>query len=131
MDCIPTANQLCGVLQLGNSPTLSHNPVSTVAVFPVTQQSTEKASTPLYISGGLPPVPAKLANRIQEGHFIEMAELLPESLRGSNSYDEDQLKSSKPKNPGISSIIDWIQCFSVYMAIICRSQPQRIVDLLG
>ena len=119
------------VVQLGNLLTLSHNPVSTAAVPSVTQQSTEEVSTPLYVSGGLPPIPAKLAKHIQDGHFIEMVKLLPESLRGFNSYDEDQLKSSKPKHQEISNIINWIQCFSLYTAIICHSQPQQIIDLLG
>ena len=46
-------------------------------------QSTSHLKTmlpPVLISGGLPPVPAKLVKRIQEGSFVEMAELLPETL---------------------------------------------------
>ena len=53
-----------------------------------------------------------------------MAELLPEHLRGPNPYDEDQPKSSKSKYRELSNIVDWIQCFSLYTAIICHAQPQ-------
>ena len=83
------------------------------------------------MGGGMPPIPAKLAKRIQEGKFIEMAKLLPDFLTGPNPSDEDQFKTSKSRNWEIANIVDWIQCFSLYIAIICRSQPQQIVDLLG
>ena len=91
----------------------------------------EKTSTPLYIGGGMPPIPAKLAKLIQEGLFIEMVELMPDYLRSPNPSDEDLLKHSKPKNWEITNIVDWIQCFSLYIAVVCRSQPQQITDLLG
>ena len=81
----------------------------------------------------MPPIPAKLAKRIQDGQFVEMVELLPDLLRGYNPSDEDKLKSSKSKyhESQITNIINWMQCFSLYIAIICHSQPQRTVDLLG
>ena len=77
------------------------------------------------------PIPAKLAKCIVEGLFVEMVELMPDYLRGPNPSDEDQLKNSKPKNWEITNIVDSIQCFSLYTAVVCRSQPQRIADLLG
>ena len=30
----------------------------------------------------------------------------------------------------MSNIVDWIQCFAVYMAIISRHKPKRVADLL-
>ena len=107
--------------QINNPPTLHHNPGSIPIAHLFSQQATEKMSASLYIGGRLPPVPAKLANRIQDGQFVEMAELLLEWLRGTNPHNEDQLKSSKSKYKEISSIVDWIQCFSLYIAIISRS----------
>ena len=76
-------------------------------------------------------IPAKLAKCIQEGLFVEMVKLMPGYLSGPNPSDEDQLKSSKFKNWEIPNIVDQIQWFSLYIAIVCRSQPQQIVDLLG
>ena len=60
-----------------------------------------------------------------------MVELIPDYLQGPSSSDEDQLKSSKFKNWEITNMVDWIQSFSLYMAVVCQSQPQKIVDLMG
>ena len=84
------------------------------------------------IGPGLPPVPLKIINKIEAGDFIDMDELLPERLgcpmaRGQ----EDQFSASKPKRRSVSSILEWIQCFSVYMAVISCKRPDRIQDLLG
>ena len=57
-----------------------------------------------------------------------MGELLPEVLRGPTPHDDDHQKSSKSGN---LMAVDWIQCFSLYIAIFCHSQPHRITDLLG
>ena len=136
MDQVPSASQLSHVYQLHNPPTPNDTPRTAVSAQPSTQQlvtfqPSDKAPTPLYVGGGFPPVPAKLAKRIQEGQFIEMAELLPELLRGPSPYEDDQPKSMKPKYRDLHSIVDWIQCFGLYVAVICHSQPHRITDLLG
>ena len=128
LDQVPTANQLHLVQQIGDPPTSSSYPMPSCSTTVPTLPPFEKTSTPLYIGGGMPPIPAKLAKRIQEGLFVEMAELMPDYLRSPNPSDEDH---SKPKNWEITNIVDWIQCFSLYIAVVCRSQPQRIADLLG
>ena len=33
--------------------------------------------------------------------------------------------------PAVSDIIDWVQCFAIYMAIISRQKLKRVSDLLG
>ena len=82
------------------------------------------------LRGGIPPAPAKLVKRIQEGSFIEMAELLPELLQNASLPDNIN-KGSKPKPHSVGNIMEWVQCFSCYIAVISHSQPQRVVDLLG
>ena len=133
---VPSARQLSHVHELHNQPSLNDDPRTAVSAQPsthqpITFQPADKTSLSLYVGGGLPPVPAKLAQRIQDGQFVEMVELLPEVLRGPIPYDDDQQKSSKSKYRELNGIVDWIQCFSLYIAIVCRSQPQRITDLLG
>ena len=133
LDQVPSASQLSHVHQLHNPPTPNDTPRTAASAQPSTQklvtfQPSDKAPTALYVGGGFPPVPAKLAKRIQEGQFIEMAELLPELLRGPTPYKDDQPKSVKSKYQDLYSILDWIQCFGLYVAIICRSQPHRITD---
>ena len=88
--------------------------------------STHKTSEVLF-GAGLPPVPAKLVKRIEDGEFIEMIELLPERLAMSSVDD----RLSKPKRRSIQNILEWVQCFGLYIAIISRKEPARVPDLLG
>ena len=83
-----------------------------------------------HIGATLPPISGKLIKRIEQGHFIEMAELLPESL-GQIATDDDQPAPPKPKWRPVSDIVEWLQCFGTYIAIVSRKQPTRVIDLLG
>ena len=84
----------------------------------------------IHIGAALPPISGKLIKRIEQGHFIEMAELLPESL-GQTATDDDQPAAPKPKRRPVSDIVEWLQCFETYIAIVSRKQPTRVIDLLG
>ena len=84
LDQVPLAQQLSHVHELIDDPRMACSaPLSSQQ--PLTFQSANKASSPVYVGGGLPPVPAKLATRIQDVQFIKMGELLPEVLRGTSS----------------------------------------------
>ena len=87
-----------------------------------------KSSPPVLISSGLPPVPAKLVKRIQQGSFVETVELLPETL-SSPEYAPDN-KPAGQKRREVTNIVNWVQCFGVFTAIICRKEPSRISDLI-
>jgi len=93
--------------------------------------STDKPLPPRLISGGLPPIPAKLVKRIQDGLFVEMAELLAETLISPEYTVDDQSTSSKQKPKEVTSITDWVQCFGLFIAIISLKEPHRIPDLIG
>ena len=123
LDTIPSATQLSHIHQDTELPHTQTNNIQ------LSQTQRSKASL-MSLGGGIPPVPAKLVKRIQEGSFIEMAELLPELLRNA-SLPDDINKSSKPKPHSVGNIMEWVRCFSCYIAVISRSQPQRVVDLLG
>ena len=86
---------------------------------------------PILLSDGLPPVPARLVKRVKQGMFVEMAELFPDYLSSAEANTGDQPTSSKTKLQEVNNILDWIQCFGVYMAILSRSAPQRVADLVG
>lgn len=79
---------------------------------------------------GLSPVPSKLVKRTEEGEFIELSDLLPERL-ATTFAEEDQSKSSKSKRKHITFILEWVQCFSFYTAVISRQQPEKVPDILG
>ena len=80
------------------------------------------------LGAGLPPVPAKLVSKIESGAFIEMADLLPEQL-GTYGYDEES--KTRTKKPSVTNILEWLQCFAVYVAVRGQKQPDRIRDFMG
>jgi len=102
-----------------------------------TTKSPEKAGSssspqpPILINSGLPPVPTKLVTKAQNGLFIEMADLLPEKLISAKYYTEGNTDSLKRTHHEIANIVEWMQCFGVYIAIIYQKEPKRTTDLLG
>ena len=72
--------------QLGNPLRHNLNPVVNDPVQLVLQQPIGKPPTILYVGGELSSVPVKLVEHTQEGQFIKIAEVLPESLRVPSSY---------------------------------------------
>lgn len=61
-----------------------------------------------------------------------MAELLPDHLGiSAGTINKDDKQSSKPKLRQVMNILEWIQCFSVYMTVFTLKHPDRIQDLLG
>ena len=55
-----------------------------------------------------------------------MADLLPERL-GDKERGHHRNKHSKRS----LSILEWVQCFSTYVAVVARKHPERIADLMG
>ena len=87
------------------------------------------SNLPMAVAPSLPPVPAKLVKQIQSGQYFELAMLLSdiEDLAGYPQIEDTQ----KPKVKHISTILEWLQCFTVYSWVITTSQPERAQDLLG
>jgi len=69
--------------------------------------------------------------RVEEGLFVEMAELLPSHLDSAVLNAGDQPTGTHKQLPEVVDIVDWIQCFGIYIAIISRTKPKRIADLIG
>ena len=84
-----------------------------------------QGGTSVTIGAGIPPIPAKLVQRIEAGNFIEMGELLLERLQITNiNTDIEGTISSKAKYKSATNIIDWTQCFGLYVAVLSCSQPE-------
>ena len=86
---------------------------------------------PALISNGLPPIPARLLKRVENGLFVEMAELSPSYLDSSDCSIDDQHVGPRKRLPALKDIMDWVGCFGIYIAIVSRQKPKRVPDLLG
>ena len=90
-----------------------------------------KPTAPMLLSFGLPPVPARLMKRIQDGLFIEMPDLLPEKLISAECNVGDNAAGQKQKHQEMITILKWVQCFGLYTAIVSHAKLERTADLLG
>ena len=88
------------------------------------------------LGAGLPQVPKKLVARIQAGEFIDMSELLPDRLSASGSpltksNSSEASGPSKQNRRNVANILEWLQCYSIYVAVVTEKIPEKIKDLLG
>ena len=99
---------------------------------PKDPQSKAEKATALFIGAGLPLVPQKLVQRIQAGEFIDMAELLPDRLGVNAGPPVEGDKDDKtPRRCQVTNILEWIQCYSIYMAVRLQKYPDKVQDMLG
>ena len=81
----------------------------------------------------MPPIPGRLVEKIPSGQFVEISELLPDhigSLSGNPVLDDEDKASSKARRQ-VTTILEWVRCFSLYMAVIALKNPGKLPDLLG
>ena len=104
--CIPSAasEDLPDTNQLRHIQELDDDIVSIDSSDPGDLFQTEKLTL---ISNGLPPIPNKLVQRVEERLFVEMAKLLPSYLDSADS-DGQQSRSHK-RLPVLRDITEWVQ----------------------
>ena len=61
---------------------------------------------PLSIGAGLPPVPHKMAAKIQHGEFVDMVELLLDHLGCSFGTMPEDKTIAKPKKQSVTNILE-------------------------
>jgi len=95
----------------------------------------DTANLPMAIAPSISPVSAKLVKQIRAGTaricltYFELALLLTEidKVAGCLPLEDQQ----RPKTKHISTILEWLQCFTAYSGVIVADQPERALDLLG
>ena len=60
-----------------------------------------------------------------------MAELLTDTLISPHYAVDDHTASHKKTPKEVTDIMDWIQCFGMYIAVVSLKEPHRIPDLIG
>ena len=101
----------------------------------VAGKGTELTTRPFLLSEGLPPVPGKLVARILRGNFIDMAELLQDNLEAQR---RGALQDTSPASASVSrfcrevlDLLNWVQCFGIYTAVVASAFPERVQKLLA
>ena len=95
----PTSSQLAHVRELHSAHQV-HNPIGTeIGNDHIDHQLL------VLICDGLSPVPARLVERINQGLFIEMSELLPDHLSSANANVGDH-HANKAKLTEVDNILD-------------------------
>ena len=138
LGCLPPAPLLSHISTITPSapaigiPNVTVPTATSVATTSAIAASSQDTTQAVFIGQGLPPVPKKLASKIESGEFVDMSELLPDRLGCSRTLTpEDKSGGTKSKKRAVANILEWIKCFSVYIAIIAQKNPDRVPDLLG
>ena len=87
------------------------------------------------VGPGHAPVPAKLAKKIIEGQFVELADLLTVNLRAGDQEPQTILEGKllvshvKRRQVEIKDILTWTEAFTIFQLVLCASHPLRWLDL--
>ena len=85
-----------------------------------------------YVGDGMPPVPARLAAKIQRWEFVEMGELLPEFWAGLKEPEGGPAKERWARQGRkVTKVITWVQCFLTYMAVLAPADPMMVPELMA
>ena len=106
----------------------AHNPSCRDSTTAVNQS--EESST-VYWSR-TPSNTPKMVAKIQSDEFVDMSELLPDRLgcpKTGHTFEDQAIP--RPRRRYVSTILEWIQCFGIYIAALTQKHPERIPDLLG
>ena len=61
-----------------------------------------------------------------------MSELLPDRLgTAALAAGEDQSRIPGSRRKVVTNILEWVECFTIYIAVVSRTQPQRVPEMLG
>ena len=59
-----------------------------------------------------------------------MSDLLPQKLISAEYSVGDHTTDQKQKQHEVTTIIEWIQCFGIYIAIVSQKEPKWTADLV-
>lgn len=139
---LPDASMLAGVPEFGLQQSKEQEAAGTVAK--LMSQLTRTSDMPVQslatsaTGEGLPALPKKWVERIQAGEYTDFAELppakgkargMPKALDGQILVVQavDLMETRRV----IPDLATWVQCFSVYMAVIVDKEPDRAKNLLA
>ena len=86
-------------------------------------------------SDSFPPIPAKLVGKILKGDFVDMAEQLRDNIEAERRGGQGEGGGSgngnrKPPRREVPNILNWCQCFGIYVSVVATKQPERVSQML-
>jgi len=92
--------------------------------------------TPLPYAGVLvgpssPPVPKRTAEKLWRGEHVDLSMVLPHQLGDPEPILAQALQYRTKVEKQITSIEQWVVCFSAYASMLVLKQPSRIRDFLA
>ena len=116
--------------------------IPSISTTPKASEDAKEGSTshhkgPLILSSSLPPVPAKLVEKIQRGQFVDFKELLVDNVTllqrlgelGPSQMSHPLIVNSKLRE--IQDPLSWVSCFLAFMATRCQDQEMRELAAYG
>ncbi len=131
---IPAPLAIASVPLLGHTQTTtttwpSHSPILSIGTG--ASNPTAGVIAPIVIGPNATLVSKKLVQKITRLEFVDMAELLSDNQNTGESSDDKEGKSDKKRKQKITNILQWVECFNSYIAIVATQHPTRVPDLLG
>ena len=127
------AGQKEGNSVLNESARTIANMLSNMA--PESEATPPKAeSTPreTFLGDGLPPIPAKLTERIRRGEFIDMSDLLPEFWPDQKAEEGTAKRANRlSAKKRVQDINVWLQCYAIYVGVIAAKSPEMVPELMA
>ena len=97
-----------------------------------------KVTTQQFSMGdGLPPVPAKVVEKILSGQFVDMAELLRDNLEVEwrrntmESTTAGPVPTARPVRREVPDLLSWVQCFGMFASVMASKFPEKVTQLLA
>ena len=109
---------------------------SLVAHFSSPQLATAASKPqPLVMSSALPPIPAKVVERIRSGAHVELKELLPDNVALLQRLQETNTSGQAPGHPSrlrdIRDPLTWVTCFLAFVAAKVENKETRELMAYG
>ena len=128
---LPDGEQIPHVKELGSQDDdlISIDSSSSEALYP-----SRKLHLPVLISDAIPPIPLRLVKRVEQGLFIEMAELHPSYLDSVELNTGHQPTGSQKRVPeifrhrGLDPVLRYIHGYNLSVKAKADSRPDRIPE---
>ena len=95
-----------------------------------TNKRAEETSS-FILGEALPVVPPILVRKIVRGDFVDMTELLQDNMEVERHKAAGEAESSQGRRREVPDILSWLQCFSLYAAVLGAQFPEKSKDLLA